>query len=120
MRLAYCAITQPAPNMPIPAMTIETGVATPAPRPVADRPTISGSKVATENTGPMKPTDWARTPVMETLACPVEASRISLISTPGGLGKPIRECCSLFVHVVRILNSDVDAGMGGCQQVRAK
>src|SRR5690242_351738 len=70
MRLAYWAMTQPAPNIPTPAMTIARGVATPAPRPVAERPTISGSSVATENTGPMNPTDWARTPVMETRARP--------------------------------------------------
>ena len=31
---------------------------------------ISGSSVATENTGPMNPTDWASTPVSVSLARP--------------------------------------------------
>ena len=37
------------------------GVATPAPCPDAPAPTISGTRKATPNTGPMKPTDCATT-----------------------------------------------------------
>ena len=52
MRLAYCAMIQPAPKIPAPAMRMASGVATPAPRPVADNPTISGSKATTRTPVP--------------------------------------------------------------------
>src|SRR4051794_6194921 len=103
MRLAYCAITQPAPKMPTPAMTIAMGVAAPAPRPVAERPTISGSRVATENTGPMKPIDCARTPVIVTRLRPRAALGVELISAPGKVGGGYQRLCTDSEQRVRLV-----------------
>src|SRR5229473_2554828 len=48
-------------SVPTAEITTATGVATPAPCPDAPAPTMSGSRKATPNTGPMKPKDWATT-----------------------------------------------------------
>src|SRR6266851_3703822 len=48
-------------SVPMAEITTATGVATPAPCPDAPAPTMSGSRKATPNTGPMKPKDWATT-----------------------------------------------------------
>ena len=60
MRLAYCAMTYASAKTPIAASSTDSGAATPAPLPDAEIvPTSSGTRNAIENTGPMKPTDWA-------------------------------------------------------------
>jgi hypothetical protein len=70
MRFAYVAIIHPIAKMPIAARITATGVATPAPSPVAPAPTIRGRIRAAEKTGPMNPTDCASTSMSLSLLAP--------------------------------------------------
>ena len=68
--MAYCATIHPSANTPIAAINTDSGAATPAPLAATFAPTISGMRNAAENTGPMKPTDWAITSTSESFASP--------------------------------------------------
>src|SRR4249919_496370 len=73
---------QATPSMPTAASTIDTGVTTPAPLPVAEKPAIVGMKKVAEKTGPMKPTACATTSSSRRLPLPSFAgSGPSLVAT---------------------------------------
>jgi hypothetical protein len=61
--LAYWATIHPRANTPIAASNTDSGAEVPAPRAAALTPMISGMMNAALNTGPMKPTDCARTSI---------------------------------------------------------
>ena len=68
--MAYIAIIHPIAKIPIAARMTATGVATPAPSPVAPAPTINGRIKAAEKTGPMNPIDCASTSISLSLPAP--------------------------------------------------
>ena len=73
---------QATPSMPTAASTIEIGVTTPAPLPVAEKPAMVGMKKVAEKTGPMKPTACATTSSSRRLPLPSFAgSGPSLVAT---------------------------------------
>ena len=70
-RLAYCATIQPIANTPTAASsTASSGATSRALARPKFTPMISGMMNAAENTGPMKPTDWASTSTSESFASP--------------------------------------------------
>ncbi len=70
MRRAYWATIHPRANVPIAASNTASGADVPAPRAAKFTPMISGMMNAELNTGPMNPTDCARTSISESFFAP--------------------------------------------------